>query len=120
MIYGATRGRNHIEVKEITITSDKLPAAFDGYRIVMFSDLHTGNYGPVSYTHLRSTGRHRDGEQRRSRQIRNPAGRKRPGRLQGCPVLEDVYKRQIKTPYEIGQIRRSGILHAEVYAKRCV
>ena len=46
MIYGATRGRNHIEVKEITITSDKLPAAFDGYRIVMFSDLHTGNYGP--------------------------------------------------------------------------
>ncbi len=46
MIYGATRGRKHIEIKEITITSNKLPATFDGYRIVLFSDLHIGNYGP--------------------------------------------------------------------------
>lgn len=44
MIYGATRGRNHIEVKEVTLTSDRLPTAFDGYRIAMFSDLHIGNY----------------------------------------------------------------------------
>ena len=33
----------------------------------------------------------------------------------GTAVLRSV--RSIKTPYEIGQIRRSGILHAEVYAK---
>lgn len=45
MIYGASRGRNHIEVKEVTLTFDKLPAAFDGYQIAMFTDLHIGNYG---------------------------------------------------------------------------
>lgn len=43
MLWGATVGRNHIAVKELTITSDKIPPAFDGYRIVFFADLHIGN-----------------------------------------------------------------------------
>ncbi|MGM9868206.1 MAG: metallophosphoesterase [Sodaliphilus sp.] len=34
-----------IEVKHITISSPNLPAAFDGYRIVQFSDAHVGTYG---------------------------------------------------------------------------
>ena len=34
-----------IEVKHITISSPNLPAAFDGYRIVQFSDTHVGTYG---------------------------------------------------------------------------
>ena len=34
-----------IEVKHITISSPHLPAAFDGYRIVQFSDAHVGTYG---------------------------------------------------------------------------
>lgn len=43
MGWGATYGRSAIEVKEVVIESNKLPAAFDGYRVVQFSDLHLGN-----------------------------------------------------------------------------
>ena len=34
-----------IEVKHVTIESSNLPKAFDGYRIVQFSDAHVGTYG---------------------------------------------------------------------------
>lgn len=33
------------QVKEVTIASNNLPKAFDGYTIVLFSDLHLGFYG---------------------------------------------------------------------------
>lgn len=42
VIYGAIEGWRHFQVKEVTFTSKDLPAAFDGYRIVQFSDLHIG------------------------------------------------------------------------------
>lgn len=42
VIYGATEGWRHFQVKEVTFTSKDLPQAFDGYRIVQFSDLHIG------------------------------------------------------------------------------
>ena len=42
LIWGATFGRTHIDVHRIALRSDKLPAAFDGYRIALFTDLHTG------------------------------------------------------------------------------
>ena len=32
------------DINEVTIESAKLPAAFNGYRIVQFSDLHVGSY----------------------------------------------------------------------------
>lgn len=32
------------QVTRVTIESDRLPAAFDGYRVVQFSDLHLGTY----------------------------------------------------------------------------
>jgi len=35
--------RDNLRVEEITVTSDKLPAAFDGLRIAFFSDLHLGS-----------------------------------------------------------------------------
>lgn len=44
MLWGATEGRSRIRVTEIEIRSDKIPAAFDGYRIVQLSDIHLGNY----------------------------------------------------------------------------
>ena len=44
MLWGATEGRSRIRVTEIEIQSDKLPAAFDGYRIAQISDIHLGNY----------------------------------------------------------------------------
>ncbi len=42
MIYGATAGRTKIKVSEVEVCSDRVPEAFDGYRIVQFSDLHAG------------------------------------------------------------------------------
>lgn len=44
MVWGATEGRSRIRVTEVEIRSDKIPAAFDGYRIVQVSDIHLGNY----------------------------------------------------------------------------
>lgn len=41
--YGATLGRNEIRVEHITISSDKIPASFHGYKIAQFSDAHVGN-----------------------------------------------------------------------------
>lgn len=42
LIYGRFEGYRHFQVNEITYTSPRLPRAFDGYRIVQFSDLHLG------------------------------------------------------------------------------
>lgn len=43
--YGFSRGWKRLTVQETTLCSDRLPAAFDGYRIVHLSDLHVGTYG---------------------------------------------------------------------------
>lgn len=37
--------RNSIQVKELEVDIPGLPEQFDGYRIVQFSDAHTGTYG---------------------------------------------------------------------------
>ena len=42
VLYGTIAGWHHFEVKEVDFASKDLPAAFDGYRIVQFSDLHIG------------------------------------------------------------------------------
>ena len=44
LIYGSTIGFNEIVVKHIDYASADLPEAFDGYRIVQFSDAHVGTY----------------------------------------------------------------------------
>ncbi|MDO4759100.1 MAG: metallophosphoesterase [Rikenellaceae bacterium] len=41
-IYGAVWGRKALYVKRVEICSERLPAAFDGYRMALFSDLHLG------------------------------------------------------------------------------
>ena len=43
MLWGATAGRTHIVTERLTLESDRLPESFDGYKIVFFTDLHTGN-----------------------------------------------------------------------------
>ncbi len=43
--WGAVSGRRAIGLNEIEIVSEKLPPAFDGYRIVQFSDAHVGTWG---------------------------------------------------------------------------
>ena len=41
-LYGKGAGFKQIEVKHVELTFDELPPAFDGYRIVQFSDAHVG------------------------------------------------------------------------------
>lgn len=45
MWYGAIFGRSQIMVSEVEIASPKVPEAFDGFRIVQFSDAHVGTWG---------------------------------------------------------------------------
>lgn len=43
--WGALVNRNRLAVTRQEVSIDCLPAAFDGYRIAQFSDLHTGTWG---------------------------------------------------------------------------
>lgn len=43
-VYGMVRGAYNYQVKRLTIKSPNLPAAFDGYKILQISDLHTGSF----------------------------------------------------------------------------
>lgn len=43
-IYGFTMGVREFQVKHLTVYVPDLPEAFEGYRIVHFSDIHVGSY----------------------------------------------------------------------------
>jgi len=43
--WAALVNRLNIDVKEVTVAVDGLPAAYDGYRIAQFSDMHVGTFG---------------------------------------------------------------------------
>lgn len=45
LFYGSFIGFGKLDVRHIDYYSDTLPASFDGYRIVQFSDAHVGTYG---------------------------------------------------------------------------
>lgn len=45
LFYGTFIGFSRLTVRHVTYSSDRLPASFDGYRIVQFSDAHVGTYG---------------------------------------------------------------------------
>ena len=42
LIWGSTRGRTQIRVSRTEVCSERIPAGFDGFRIVQFSDVHLG------------------------------------------------------------------------------
>lgn len=42
LVWGATGGRTSLRIEEVKICSDRLPAGFDGMRIVQLSDFHIG------------------------------------------------------------------------------
>lgn len=44
IVYGFTLGFEKFKVQQVTFESEDLPEAFDGYKIVMFSDAHVGNF----------------------------------------------------------------------------
>jgi predicted MPP superfamily phosphohydrolase len=43
-IYGMVRGAYQYQVKRVTLRFPNLPAAFNGYKILQISDLHTGSF----------------------------------------------------------------------------
>lgn len=45
MWWGAVFTRNEIDVNEIEVSSKRLPEAFDGFRVLQFSDIHLGSRG---------------------------------------------------------------------------
>ena len=49
VVYGATIGWRNLQVKHVHLTFSQLPPAFDGYRIVHFSDFHAV-HGPMNTT----------------------------------------------------------------------
>lgn len=51
LFYGSFVGFNKLTVRHVEYASDRIPPAFDGYRIVHFSDAHVGTYG-TSRAHL--------------------------------------------------------------------
>lgn len=44
LVYGCTVGVSHLRVDHVDLTFKNLPPAFDGYRIVQFSDAHVGSF----------------------------------------------------------------------------
>lgn len=44
LIFGATEGIEHFQVKEVTIRSKDIPKGFEGYRIIQLSDMHLGSW----------------------------------------------------------------------------
>ena len=44
VLYGSFIGFNKVEVNHQTFVSPDLPKAFDGYKVVLFSDAHVGSY----------------------------------------------------------------------------
>lgn len=52
-VYGYTRGFSKLSVRHVTFVSSDVPEAFNGYRIVQFSDAHVGTYSK-SMNHILS------------------------------------------------------------------
>jgi predicted MPP superfamily phosphohydrolase len=44
LIYGIVRGAYKYKVHKVKVPSSKIPAAFDGFKIVQLSDIHTGSF----------------------------------------------------------------------------
>jgi len=56
ILFGATEGKQHFEVKEVEICSTDLPQGFDGYRIVHIADIHAGSWGTDTQPLQRAVG----------------------------------------------------------------
>ena len=44
ILFGAVRGKENFKVHQVTYVSPDLPDAFDGYRILQLSDIHSGSW----------------------------------------------------------------------------
>ena len=48
MLYGITKGKYNYKVKNIALSFKNLPEAFDGFRVVQISDIHSGSFDNIS------------------------------------------------------------------------
>lgn len=48
LIYGMVRGAYQYRVKRVTLRFPNLPAAFNGYKVLQISDLHTGSFNSTA------------------------------------------------------------------------
>ena len=44
ILYGAVEGKQHFQIKKVSIQSEDIPEAFNGYRILQISDIHSGSW----------------------------------------------------------------------------
>lgn len=47
MLYGITKGKYNYKIKELTLHFSNLPKAFDGFKLVQISDIHSGSFDSV-------------------------------------------------------------------------
>ncbi|MEN8185924.1 MAG: metallophosphoesterase [Bacteroidota bacterium] len=45
MLYGTAKGKYDFKVRKLKLAFENLPKAFDGFKIVQISDIHTGSFG---------------------------------------------------------------------------
>ncbi len=62
LVYGSTVGVNKLTVRHVDLYYANLPAAFDGYRIVQFSDLHVGSLDAAFLERVINTVNASDGD----------------------------------------------------------
>lgn len=55
LVYGSVVGIRKFAVRHVDLYFDKLPEAFDGYRLVQFTDVHAGSVDPQLLEHVVST-----------------------------------------------------------------
>ncbi len=55
LVYGSTVGVADLQTRRVSLTFDNLPSAFDGYRIVQFTDAHVGVMSPEFMQRVVST-----------------------------------------------------------------
>ncbi len=48
LLFGAVKGKEFFQVKEVTFESADLPESFNGYRIIQLSDMHIGSWSKTS------------------------------------------------------------------------
>ncbi len=47
MLYGITKGKYNYKIKNVTLKFPNLPKAFEGFRLVQISDIHSGSFDSI-------------------------------------------------------------------------
>lgn len=47
MLYGITKGKYNYKIKKLSLRFENLPKAFDGFKLVQISDIHSGSFDSI-------------------------------------------------------------------------